>query len=84
MPYSDLLNCLMTEQPVNDLFILRLDMSTWEVTEKKVLNQTIKAEKMIEEFVVDIDQLKEKLLSHYKEPRNMGKRIISITFQIVR
>ena len=59
---------------VNDLFILRLDINTWEVTEKKVLNKTIKAEKMIEEFVVDIDQLKEKLLSHYVSAKEYGKK----------
>ena len=59
---------------VNDLFILRLDINTWEVTEKKVINKTIKAEKMIEEFVVDIDQLKEKLLSHYVSAKEYGKK----------
>ena len=59
---------------VNDLFILRLDITTWEVTEKKVINKTIKAEKMIEEFVVDIDQLKEKLLSHYVRAKEYGKK----------
>ena len=59
---------------VNDLFILRLDITTWEVTEKKVINKTIKAEKMIEEFVVDIDQLKEKLLSHYVSAKEYGKK----------
>ena len=59
---------------VNDLFIIRLDITTWEVTEKKVINKTIKAEKMIEEFVVDIDQLKEKLLSHYVSAKEYGKK----------
>ena len=32
-------------EPVNDWFLIRLDMHTWEVTEKKVLNKMIKAEK---------------------------------------
>ena len=51
-----------------------MDINTWEVTEKKVINKTIKAEKMIEEFVVDIDQLKEKLLSHYVSAKEYGKK----------
>ena len=40
----------------------------------KVINKTIKEEKMIEEFVVDIDQLKEKLLSHYVSAKEYGKK----------
>ena len=60
--------------PTKDLFKIRLDISTWEVTEKKVLIQAIKAEKMIEEFVVNIDPLKEKLRSHLKRAKVYGKK----------
>lgn len=61
-------------EPVNDLFLLRLDMITWTITEKQVLNETIKADKMIEEFEGDLDQLKDKLLAHYKRAKDYGKK----------
>lgn len=59
---------------VNDLFKIRLDINTWEVTEKKVINKTVKVEEMIEEFIGDIDKLKEKLLSHYIRAKEYGKK----------
>ena len=61
-------------KPVNDWFLIRLDMHTWKVTEKKVLNKMIKAEKMIKEFVDNIDEFKEKLLSHYIKAKEYGKK----------
>lgn len=61
-------------KPINELFLLRLDMSTWKVTGKTILNKTIKAEQMIQEFEADIDQLKSKLLSHYVRAKEYGKK----------
>ena len=61
-------------KPVNDWFLIRLDMHTWKVTEKKVLNKMIKAEKMIKEFVDSIEELKEKLLSHFFKAKEYGKK----------
>jgi hypothetical protein len=61
-------------EPVNDWFLIRLDMHTWKVTEKKVLNKMIKAEKMIKEFVDNIDEFKEKLLSHFIKAKEYGKK----------
>jgi hypothetical protein len=61
-------------EPVNDWFEIRLDMHTWKVTEKKVLNKMIKAEKMIKEFVDSIEEFKEKLLSHFIKAKEYGKK----------
>ena len=62
------------KEPVNDWFLIRLDMHTWEVTEKKVINKMIKAEKMIKEFIDNIDKFKEKLLSHNIKAKEYGKK----------
>ena len=49
-------------------------MSTWRVTERKVLNKMIKADKMIKEFMESIDEVKEKLLSHFIKAKEYGKK----------
>lgn len=59
---------------LNDWFEIRLDMYTWKVTEKKVINKMIKADKMIKEFMESIDELKEKLLSHFIKAKEFGKK----------
>ncbi|KAF5060709.1 SEC-C motif protein [anaerobic digester metagenome] len=61
-------------KPINELFLLKLDMSSWKITGKTILNKTIKAEQMIQEFVADIDQVKSKLLSHYVRAKEYGKK----------
>ncbi len=61
-------------KPLNDWFVIRLDMCTWKVTEKKVINKMIKADKMIKEFMENIDELKEKLLSHFIKAKEYGKK----------
>lgn len=59
--------------PVGNLFDLRVDMSTWKVTEKTIHNKMIKADQMIQEFERDIDQLKDKLRSHQQTARKYGE-----------
>ena len=60
--------------PVYEWFEIRLDMHTWKVTEKKVLNKMIKAEKMIKEFVDNIEEFKKTLLSHFIKAKEYGKK----------
>lgn len=60
--------------PVNEWFVIRIDMQTWEVTDKKVINKMIRTEEMINEFVDNIDEYKEKLLSHFIKAKAYGKK----------
>ncbi len=61
-------------EPQNDWFLIRLDMHTWKVTEKKVFNKKIKSDIMLKEFLENIDELKEKLLSHFVRAKEYGKK----------
>lgn len=60
--------------PINQLFTLRVDLSTWKVTERTVTNQVIDADPMIKDFTDNIDQLKGLLLSHYRKAKEYGKK----------
>lgn len=62
------------EVSVNEWFSIRLDMQTWLVTDKTVLNKMINVQVMIEEFMVNIDELKETLLAHYMRVKAYGKK----------
>jgi hypothetical protein len=61
-------------KPINNWFEIRLDLSIWRVTERKVLNKMIKADRMIKEFMESIDEVKEKLLSHFIKAKEYGKK----------
>ena len=58
----------------NDWFLIRLDMHTWKVTEQKVFNKMIKSGIMLKEFMDNIDEFKEKLLSHFVRAKEYGKK----------
>lgn len=59
---------------LNPWFSIRLDMRTWEVTEKKVFNKMIKVDMLIKEFMDSIDIIKERLFAHFVKAKECGRR----------
>lgn len=59
---------------LNELFMIRLDIHSWKVTEKRIYNKNIKADSLVDEFIENIDTLKGKLLSHYNKAKEYGRK----------
>lgn len=55
------------------LFMIKLDMNTWKVTEKKVYNKNVESDNLIEEFMENIEEIQEKLISHYLKAKKYGR-----------
>lgn len=61
-------------KPLSDWFMIKIDVTTWEVTEKKAFNKMIKVDKLVKEFMKSIENHKEKILSHFIKAKGYGAK----------
>jgi hypothetical protein len=55
------------------IFSIRLDMRSWEITEREIYDKKIKVNEMIAEFVDNLDEFKETFKSHYRAVKQYGR-----------
>lgn len=59
---------------VNEWFTIKVDMNGWKVTDKKRLNKKLAVDEMVKEFMKQIDELKEKLITHTMKAKEYGRQ----------
>lgn len=59
---------------LDDWFSITLDTCTWKVMERKTLSKKINADKLIEDFIENIEELKAKIISHFAKAKEYGVR----------
>lgn len=57
---------------LDDWFFITLDTYTWKVVERKSLSKNINMNKLIDEFMENIEELKTKIISHFAKAKEYG------------
>jgi len=71
---NDVFISFIVSQETRGLFSIRLDMSSWRIIERQIHDQSIKADKMITEFLDNLDEFKEVFKAHRKAVKQYGKK----------
>jgi hypothetical protein len=58
----------------NGLFFLTLDMRSWEIKKRQIIDKKINTNAMIAEFMENLDEFKDTFKEHYRAVKEYGKR----------